>query len=166
MGRKDRQLRRACESSRFVQFRKTHREDVPCGDLAPMGLFNQRERLFLRDARRNDHASTRPQLLQKRRRDQFTGSGDHDLVERCVLGPAVITVADAHRHGRVSQMLEAPLRALREFLDQLDGEHPPRQFRKDGRLVAATWQEAFEAAYWNAVISKRDQRMAKPQDLK
>src|SRR6185295_15837753 len=90
--------------------------------------------------------AARFQLLDERRRYVTRHRGDHDHVEGCVLGPAVVAVADTYVYVRVAEPLEASSRSVAERLDDLDREDVLAQLAQYRGLIARSGAELVRAA--------------------
>lgn len=73
---------------------------------------------------RNDHLPSRFELLQQRRRNVAGSGGYDDCVELSLLGPAIVTIADAHLDVVVTQALQAGLRLPSERWNDFDAPYP------------------------------------------
>src|SRR5688572_15467943 len=80
----------------LLELGEAHGQQITRREVARGRLLDERKRLFLRDARRDDHASAGFQLREQRRRHEVARGSDDDLVIRAVLRPAVVAVAYAH----------------------------------------------------------------------
>lgn len=69
--------------------------------------------------------------------DQGRGSGDHDRVVGCVLGPAETAIVGAHLDVAVTESAQAFARLLGEFFHDLQRD-PFHQIGQDGGLIART----------------------------
>ncbi len=85
---------------------------------------------------RDQHPATRLELLDQRRWNVARCCCDDDRIERRILLPPVIAVADLGLHITVTQILQALLRLLTEWLDDFNGVDRFSKFGEDCRLVS------------------------------
>ena len=100
-------------------------------------LPHQVQRLLVRVAHGHDHQAAFAQLVDQRLGHFFRRTGDDDLVERSVLGPALEAVADADEDVGVAQAFQRPFGPQTQRLDDLDRVHFLDQRAEHRRLIAA-----------------------------
>jgi len=92
--------------------------------------------LLARASHRQHQPPAGLELIEERPRHVVRRRRDHDDVERALLGPATIAVADAQAHVVIAETVEAGARALGHRRYDLDGEHGARDLVENRRLIA------------------------------
>jgi hypothetical protein len=82
------------------------------------------------------HPSASLELIDQGRRDQVRRCRHHHFVERGMLGPAGIAVADADFDVAVALLFQPPYCPLRELVYDLDAVHPAGQLSEHCGLIA------------------------------
>src|SRR5262249_44067264 len=98
------------------------------------------------------------ELVDQRRRDQVRRCRHHHFVERGVLGPAGIAVADADFDVGVALSFQPPYCPLRELIDNFDAVHPASQLGEYCGLIAepgADFEERVVQFPLNCVALRR-----------
>ena len=86
-------------------------------------FFEEDELLRIGQAGRNDHFAAGFQLVDQRRRNEVRRRGHNHLVERGVLGPAMIAIGDPELDVAAALLTELQLRLLPELFDDFDAVH-------------------------------------------
>src|SRR6266540_2775463 len=109
-------------------------------DLVPPPLIHQLKNggKMVVPAGLNHHLPPVFQLMDQRWGNEVRSRCHHDLVERCVLGPAMIAIRNLELDVGAALSAESLLGLLPELLDDLDAVHLPRQLGEDCGLIAET----------------------------
>ena len=92
--------------------------------------------LRIGEAGSDDHFPARLQLMDERRGNEVGSRGHDHLVERRVLGPAVVAVGDLELDVGAALLAQSLLCLAGELFDDFDAVHLARQLRQDRGLVA------------------------------
>src|SRR5262249_36879710 len=122
----------------LLQLREAHPQNLFRSRPATLIFFDEKQLLRVGQASGNHHLAARPQLMKERRRNEIRSRSDDDLVERSMLGPPVIAVADSDLDIAHALPVETLLRLARELLDDFHAVDLACKLTENGGLVAQT----------------------------
>src|SRR5262249_40984952 len=121
-----------------LKLREPHRQTLLRGHAAIAVLLDKQEMLRLGQPARNDHSSPSSQLMDQGRRNEVRSRCHNHLVERSVLGPAVIAIGNLDRDIAATLAAESLPRLLPKLFNDFDAEHFASQLRENCRLITET----------------------------
>jgi hypothetical protein len=127
-------------SARFgvLELREPHLQNLPHRHPAVVVFFHENELLRIGQTGRNHHLSTSFQLVDQRWGNEVRSRCHDHLIERGVLGPAMIAVGNLELNVGAALPIESLLRLPPELFDDFDAVHFPSQLREDCGLITET----------------------------